>query len=79
MKTITLNKQDFYADHFWSIKDGRAIREDLFVQTYLSHYFTLRDIYRLAQMVGKESLLNYARQVGNHDRIKHLLDLIDRH
>jgi len=79
MKTITLNKKDFYADHFWSLSEGRSIREDIFVKKYLSHYFTLKDIYKLSQMVGRESLLNYAAEVGNHDRIKHLLDLIDRH
>jgi len=79
VKTVTLNKGHFYADHFWSLKDQRTVREDVFVKKYLSNYFTLKDIYRLDQMVGRQALLAYAKEVGNHDRIKHLLELIDRY
>ena len=76
MKTVILQKEKFYADYFWSQKDGSEVREDIFVKEYLNNYFTLKDLLHIRRLVGREKLLDYAKETGNYKRIEHLLDLL---
>jgi hypothetical protein len=79
MQTIKLNKSKFYADYFWSMSDGSEIREDLFVKTYLKNYFTFKDLINLYKIVGKNKLLKYADEVGNKERIAHLIEIYEKY
>jgi len=76
MKTVILQKEKFYADYFWSLKDGSEVREDIFVKEYLGNYFTLKDLLHIHRLVGRKKLLDYAKETGNYERIEHLLDLL---
>ena len=78
MKTVILEKEKFYADYFWSLKDGSEIREDILVKEYLGNYFTLKDLLHIYRLVGEKKLLGYAKEIGNYERIKHLLDLLHK-
>ena len=78
MNKIKLNKSKFYADYFWSMNDGSEMREDIFVKTYLQNYFTFKDFMNLYKMVGKDRLLEYAKEVNIEKRIKHLIDILER-
>jgi len=78
MNKIKLDKSKLYADYFWSIKDGSEIREDIFVKTYLKNYFTFKDFIYLYKIVGRERLLNYAKELNIKDRIEHLIDIWER-
>ncbi len=78
MNKIKLNKSKFYADYFWSMNDGSEMREDIFVKTYLQNYFTFKDFMNLYKMVGKDKLLEYAKEVNIEKRIKHLIDILER-
>ena len=77
MKMVKFNPNDYFANYLWSYGTKDLIREDILVKTYLSNYFTLKDLYRLKKTVGKEALLNYAKEVGNYERVKHLLSYLD--
>ncbi len=74
MRKIKIDKKRFYADYFWSKKDGSEIREDIFVLEYLKNYFTFKDLLVLCELVGKERLLNYAKKLNMESRISHLLE-----
>jgi len=78
MNKIKLNKSKFYADYFWSMNDGSEMREDIFVKTYLQNYFTFKDFMNLYKMVGKDKLLEYAKEVNIERRIKHLIDILEK-
>ncbi len=77
MHKIKLDKSKFYADYFWSINDGSEIREDILVKTYLSNYFTFKDLVTLYNLVGKNKLLKYAKELNIEKRIKHLINILE--
>ena len=52
MPKIKLQKKNFYADYFWSLSDGSEVREDVLVKTYLSNFFTFKDLFYLYNLVG---------------------------
>jgi len=79
MNKIKLQKKNFYADYFWSLNDGGEVREDILVKTYLSNFFTFKDLFYLYNLVGKHRFLKYAKDVGNYKRIKHLVDILERY
>ena len=79
MNKIKLDKSKFYADYFWSVNDGSEIREDVFVKTYLQNYFTFRDLIALYRIVGKEKLLQYAKELKIEDRINHLIAIWEKY
>ena len=79
MNKIKLDKSKFYADYFWSISDGSEVREDVFVKTYLQNYFTFRDLIALYRKVGKEKLLQYAKELKIEERIKHLIAIWEKY
>ena len=79
MNKIKLDKSKFYADYFWSVNDGSEIREDVFVKTYLQNYFTFRDLIALYRIVGKEKLLQYAKELKIEERIKHLIAIWEKY
>ena len=79
MNKIKLQKKNFYADYFWSLSDGGEVKEDVLVKTYLSNFFTFKDLFYLYHLVGKDKLLTYAKDVGNYKRIKHLVDILERY
>jgi len=72
MDKIKLDKSKFYADYFWSMKDGSKIREDIFVKIYLKNYFTFKDFVNLYKMAGGQKLLEYAKELNIEKRIRHL-------
>jgi len=78
MNKIKLNKSQFYADYFWSISDGSYIKEDVLIKTYLQNYFTFRDLINLYNLVGKEKLLKYAKELKIENRIAHLIDIWEK-
>ncbi|HRF56258.1 MAG TPA: hypothetical protein PLV58_02570 [Campylobacterales bacterium] len=47
------------------------------VKTYLTNYFTFGDVVSLYFLVGKESLLCYADELGIKERVSHLIDKIE--
>ncbi len=77
MNKIKLDKSKFYADYFWSMRDGSEVREDIFVKTYLKNYFTFKDLITLYKMVGRERLLEYAKELSFEKRIRHLIDIYE--
>ena len=77
MHKIKLDKSNFYADYFWSMRDGSEVREDIFVKTYLKNYFTFKDLITLYKMVGRERLLEYAKELSIEKRIRHLIDIYE--
>ncbi len=77
MKIIKFDKSKFYADYFWSVNDGSEVREDIFVKIYLQNYFTFRDLVALYRIVGKEKLLQYAKELKIEERIKHIILELD--
>ena len=79
MNKIKLDKSKFYADYFWSVSDGSEVREDIFVKTYLQNYFTFRDLIALYRIVGKEKLLQYAKELKIEDRINHLITIWEKY
>ena len=76
MKTIILEKENFYADCFWSLQNGSKVPEDIFVKEYLNHYFTLKDLLHLHRLVGEKKVVAYAKEVGNYERVSHLFDVL---
>jgi len=74
---IKFYPQEFFANYFWSLKPGSKIKEDIFVKTYLSHFFTFRDFVKIYKMVGKKRLLQYAKEIKQEERIKKLIGYID--
>ena len=76
MKTIILEKENFYADYFWSLKNGSKVPEDIFVKEYLNNYFTLKDLLHLHRLVGARKVMEYAKEVGNYERVSHLFDIL---
>jgi len=79
MKKIHFSPDDFYANYFWSVGKGYKIREDVLVKTYLTNFFTFKDIVTLYGMVGKETLLAYAKELGMEYRIRKLVYLIEKY
>jgi len=79
MRKIKINKEKFYADYFWSLNNGSEIREDVFVKEYLKNYFTFKDLVVLYEMVGKENLLKYAKELNLENRIRHLIELWEQY
>ena len=75
MYKIKLDKSKFYADYFWSVSNGSEVSEDVFVKTYLKNYFTFRDFVNLYKMVGREKLLEYAKELNIEKRIMHLIEI----
>jgi hypothetical protein len=37
-----------------------------------------KDLVTLIKLVGKENLLKYAKETGNYDRVKKLIDIYER-
>jgi hypothetical protein len=74
---VEFDPKDFFANYFWFNGRRKLIREDILVKTYLTNYFTLKDLYKLQKLVGKDVLLNYAKEVGNYKRVKKLLSYFD--
>ena len=75
MRKIKLDKSKFYADYFWSLKDGSEVREDIFAKEYLKNYFTFKDLVNLYEILGKEKLLQYAKELNIEKRVAHLINL----
>jgi len=76
---IVFDPDKFYANYFWSLRPGSKIKEDIFVKTYLSHFFTFKDFVQIYKMVGKERLLRYAEEIGIEDRVRKLIAEIERY
>ena len=79
MRKIPFHHRDFYANYFWSLRDGTPIPESRLVKTYLGQFFTFTDLVKLHQLVGRDALLKYAKELTIEDRIKKLLDLIKKY
>ncbi|HHH37036.1 MAG TPA: hypothetical protein ENK77_00275 [Epsilonproteobacteria bacterium] len=79
MREIPFTPKAFYANYFWSVHEGYKIKEDILVKTYLSNFFTFRDIVTLYSLVGKEKLLAYAKEVGVDERIKKIVNMIEKY
>ena len=79
MHRIKLDKSKFYADYFWSISDGNEVRENVLVKTYLKNYFTFKDLINLYEMVGRDRLLKYAKELDIEKRIRHLIDIYEKY
>jgi len=77
MRLVKFNPSDYFANYFWFNGSNNLIKEDILVKTYLSNYFTLKDLYKLQKLVGREVLLKYAKEVGNFKRVKKLLSYLD--
>jgi hypothetical protein len=76
MKKIQYNKENFFSNYFWSIKNGSLIDEDILVKTYLSNYFSFKDFVTLYKLVGENKLLKYAKELNCDKRIKHLIKIL---
>jgi hypothetical protein len=79
MREVIFSSKKFYANYFWSVKDGYKIKEDILVKTYLSNFFTFKDIVTLYSLVGKEKLFFYANEIGIEKRIKNIVSLIEKY
>ncbi len=79
MRQIAFKKEYFFANYFWSVKDGYPIAEDVLVKKYLENYFTFGDIVTLYFLVGKDRLLKYAKELHMEKRILSLIDKIEHH
>ncbi len=79
MREIPFCPDDFYANYFWSVGKGYKIKEDVLVKTYLANFFTFKDIVTLYVLVGKESLLAYAEELGMEKRVRKLVELIEKY
>ncbi len=77
MKQISFKKEYFFANYFWSVKDGYLISEDILAKKYLENYFTFGDIVTLYFLIGKDSLLAYAKELNMEKRILKLIDKIE--
>jgi hypothetical protein len=76
MNKIKYNKKDFFANYFWSIKNGSLIDEDILVKTYLSNYFSFKDFFTLYKLVGENKLLKYAKEINCYKRVKNLIQIL---
>ena len=76
---VIFEPDKFYANYFWSVKPGSKIREDVFVKTYLSNFFTFKDFVQIYKMVGEEKLLKYAEEINMKDRIEMLIMELKRY
>ena len=79
MREIPFRPKAFYSNYFWSVQEGYKIKEDILVKTYLSNFFTFRDIVTLYTLVGKKKLLVYAKEVGVEERIKKIVSMIEKY
>ena len=79
MRVIPFQSKDFYANYFWSVKDGYGVKEDILIKTYLSNFFTFKDIVMLHSLVGKSKLLMYAKELEMEERIRKIVDLIEKY
>ena len=79
IREITFSPDDFYANYFWSVGKGYKIREDILVKTYLSNFFTFKDIMTLHALVGEDALLAYAEELGIEKRVRKLVALIEKY
>ncbi len=77
MKQILFKKEYFFANYFWSVKDGYPIAEDILVKKYLGNYFTFGDIVTLYFLVGKDKLLEYAKELNMEKRVLKLINKIE--
>jgi len=77
MRKVPFQRNLFFANYFWSVKDGTEIREDVLAKTYLSNYFTFKDIVGLYLLIGRDRLLKYANELQLKDRIEKLIDKIE--
>jgi len=75
MSYIKFYPKQFCYNHFWSKKEGSLIDEEVFVKTYLKHYFTYSDLIKLYCLVGEERLLSYAKDLNIEKRVRHLIEL----
>jgi len=76
---IEFYPDDFFANYFWSVKPGAKIKEDIFVKTYLSQFFTFKDFAKIYKMVGKDRLLKYAKELNIEDRVNRLIGYIEKY
>jgi len=76
MKQVAFKKEYFFANYFWSVKDGYKIPEDILVKTYLKNYFTFGDIVSLYFLVGNDSLMKYAKELKMDKRVAKLVEKI---
>ncbi len=79
MKKIPFKKEYFFANYFWSVRDGYPIAEDILVKKYLENYFTFGDIVSLYFLVGKDSLLKYAKELNMEKRVLKLISILEKH
>ncbi len=76
---IEFYPHEFFANYFWSLKPGSKIKEEIFVKTYLSNFFTFKDFVKIYKLVGETKLLNYADELKMKERVEKLIKDIKKY